>query len=165
MFLNITSSWFVFVFNPLFADASSWTSSSSCCSLLSRPRLSFLCLPSLPRPCFTWTLDPAPSETPSTWSVRLWGSRWRMQRRNKAASVMKTCRTSSLCLCSPQDGARKTALLEDNNNLISYYYKEATTLYEVFQRGLKVSGDFSLFFLLIYGPGCNKPPLSPPLWR
>lgn len=39
-----------------------------------------------------------------------------------------------------QDGARKTALLEDNNNLISYYYDEAKTMYEVFHRGLKVSG-------------------------
>lgn len=42
-----------------------------------------------------------------------------------------------------QDGARKTALLE-NNNLVSHYYNEAKTLYEVFQRGLKVSGDGSL---------------------
>lgn len=40
-----------------------------------------------------------------------------------------------------QDGARKTALLEDNNNLLSYYYENAKTIYEVFQRGLKVSGD------------------------
>uniref|UniRef100_A0A3Q4BYU3 Arachidonate--CoA ligase n=1 Tax=Mola mola TaxID=94237 RepID=A0A3Q4BYU3_MOLML len=40
-----------------------------------------------------------------------------------------------------KDGARKTALLEDNNNLISYYYSEAKTFYEVFQRGLKVSGN------------------------
>uniref|UniRef100_A0A8C4H2G7 Arachidonate--CoA ligase n=1 Tax=Dicentrarchus labrax TaxID=13489 RepID=A0A8C4H2G7_DICLA len=40
-----------------------------------------------------------------------------------------------------KDGARKTALLEDNNNLMSYYYNEAKTLYEVFQRGLKVSGN------------------------
>uniref|UniRef100_A0A669DC07 Long-chain-fatty-acid--CoA ligase n=1 Tax=Oreochromis niloticus TaxID=8128 RepID=A0A669DC07_ORENI len=40
-----------------------------------------------------------------------------------------------------KDGARKSALLEDNNNLISYYYKDAKTLYEVFQRGLKVSGN------------------------
>lgn len=40
-----------------------------------------------------------------------------------------------------QDGARKSALLEDNNNLMSNYYSEARTLYEVFQRGLKVSGD------------------------
>lgn len=41
-----------------------------------------------------------------------------------------------------QDGARKTALLEDNNNLMSYYYSDAKTLYEIFQRGLKVSGDW-----------------------
>ncbi|KAK9530069.1 hypothetical protein VZT92_011602 [Zoarces viviparus] len=40
-----------------------------------------------------------------------------------------------------KDGARKTALLEDNNNLMSYYYDDATTLYEVFQRGLRVSGN------------------------
>lgn len=44
-----------------------------------------------------------------------------------------------------QDGARKTALLENNNNLVSHYYNEAKTLYEVFQRGLKVSGDGGLF--------------------
>ncbi|XP_041672361.1 long-chain-fatty-acid--CoA ligase 5 [Cheilinus undulatus] len=40
-----------------------------------------------------------------------------------------------------KDGARKTALLEDNNNLTCYYYDDAKTLYEVFQRGLKVSGN------------------------
>ncbi|XP_058477885.1 long-chain-fatty-acid--CoA ligase 5 [Solea solea] len=40
-----------------------------------------------------------------------------------------------------KDGARKTALLEDNNNLISCFYDDARTLYEVFQRGLKVSGN------------------------
>lgn len=40
-----------------------------------------------------------------------------------------------------KDGARKTALLEKNNNLMSYYYDDATTMYEVFQRGLKVSGN------------------------
>ncbi|XP_075950207.1 long-chain-fatty-acid--CoA ligase 5 [Anarhichas minor] len=40
-----------------------------------------------------------------------------------------------------KDGARKTALLEDNNNLMSYYYDDATTIYEVFQRGLRVSGN------------------------
>lgn len=39
-----------------------------------------------------------------------------------------------------QDGARKAALLE-NNNLVSHYYDQAKTMYEVFQRGLKVSGD------------------------
>uniref|UniRef100_A0A7N6FA83 Long-chain-fatty-acid--CoA ligase n=1 Tax=Anabas testudineus TaxID=64144 RepID=A0A7N6FA83_ANATE len=44
-----------------------------------------------------------------------------------------------------KDGARKTALLEDNNNLMSYYHEDARTIYEVFQRGLKVSGD--LYFL------------------
>ncbi|XP_054898857.1 long-chain-fatty-acid--CoA ligase 5 [Poeciliopsis prolifica] len=40
-----------------------------------------------------------------------------------------------------KDGARKSALLEDNNNLMSYCYNDAKTLYEVFQRGLKVSGN------------------------
>ncbi|XP_017294320.1 long-chain-fatty-acid--CoA ligase 5 [Kryptolebias marmoratus] len=40
-----------------------------------------------------------------------------------------------------KDGARKTALLEDNNNLTSFYHNDAKTLYEVFQRGLKVSGN------------------------
>ncbi|XP_047466026.1 long-chain-fatty-acid--CoA ligase 5 isoform X2 [Mugil cephalus] len=40
-----------------------------------------------------------------------------------------------------KDGARKTALLEDNNNLMSYFYSDAKTLYEVFQRGLRVSGN------------------------
>uniref|UniRef100_A0AAX7U1M3 Arachidonate--CoA ligase n=1 Tax=Astatotilapia calliptera TaxID=8154 RepID=A0AAX7U1M3_ASTCA len=44
-----------------------------------------------------------------------------------------------------KDGARKSALLEDNNNLISYYCKDAKTLYEVFQRGLKVSGNITEF--------------------
>uniref|UniRef100_A0A3P8VP48 Long-chain-fatty-acid--CoA ligase n=1 Tax=Cynoglossus semilaevis TaxID=244447 RepID=A0A3P8VP48_CYNSE len=39
------------------------------------------------------------------------------------------------------DGARKTALLEDNNNLVAYCNDDAKTLYEVFQRGLKVSGN------------------------
>ncbi|XP_028263474.1 long-chain-fatty-acid--CoA ligase 5 isoform X2 [Parambassis ranga] len=40
-----------------------------------------------------------------------------------------------------KDGARKTALLEDNNNLMSYYHVDAKTIYEVFQRGLRVSGN------------------------
>ncbi|MEQ2247723.1 Long-chain-fatty-acid--CoA ligase 5 [Ilyodon furcidens] len=40
-----------------------------------------------------------------------------------------------------KDGARKTALMEDNNNLMSYLYNDAKTLYEVFQRGLRVSGN------------------------
>lgn len=39
-----------------------------------------------------------------------------------------------------QDGARKSALLENNNNLMSHYHSETHTLYQVFQRGLKVSG-------------------------
>ncbi|XDV44311.1 hypothetical protein PO909_012611 [Leuciscus waleckii] len=38
------------------------------------------------------------------------------------------------------NGARKTALLKDDN-LISFLYKDARTLYEVFQRGLRVSGN------------------------
>ncbi|KAL7372409.1 hypothetical protein ABVT39_015698 [Epinephelus coioides] len=40
-----------------------------------------------------------------------------------------------------KDGARKSALLEDNNNLVSYYHGDAKTMYEVFQRGLRVSGN------------------------
>ncbi|XP_037547160.1 long-chain-fatty-acid--CoA ligase 5 [Nematolebias whitei] len=40
-----------------------------------------------------------------------------------------------------KDGARKSALLEDNNNLTSFYCSDAKTLYEVFHRGLKVSGN------------------------
>ncbi|XP_061565359.1 long-chain-fatty-acid--CoA ligase 5 [Cololabis saira] len=38
-------------------------------------------------------------------------------------------------------GARKNALMEDNDNLTSYFYDDAKTLYEVFQLGLKVSGN------------------------
>uniref|UniRef100_A0A8C1Z969 Long-chain-fatty-acid--CoA ligase n=1 Tax=Cyprinus carpio TaxID=7962 RepID=A0A8C1Z969_CYPCA len=37
-------------------------------------------------------------------------------------------------------GARRTALLKDDN-LISYLYEDAQTLYDVFQRGLRVSGN------------------------
>ncbi|XP_054238572.1 long-chain-fatty-acid--CoA ligase 5 [Indicator indicator] len=37
-------------------------------------------------------------------------------------------------------GARRSALLTDNN-LVSYYFEDAKTLYEVFQRGLHVSGN------------------------
>uniref|UniRef100_A0A671LRR6 Long-chain-fatty-acid--CoA ligase n=1 Tax=Sinocyclocheilus anshuiensis TaxID=1608454 RepID=A0A671LRR6_9TELE len=37
-------------------------------------------------------------------------------------------------------GARKTALLKDDN-VISYLYEDAKTLYEAFQRGLHVSGN------------------------
>ncbi|KAK0133523.1 Long-chain-fatty-acid--CoA ligase 5 [Merluccius polli] len=40
-----------------------------------------------------------------------------------------------------EGGARMSALLEDNNNLLSYYYEDGKTMYEVFQRGLKVSGN------------------------
>ncbi|XP_072229189.1 long-chain-fatty-acid--CoA ligase 5 isoform X2 [Leuresthes tenuis] len=40
-----------------------------------------------------------------------------------------------------KDGARKAALLEENNNLVSYFFNDAKTLYEVFQRGLRVSGN------------------------
>uniref|UniRef100_A0A8C1Z934 Long-chain-fatty-acid--CoA ligase n=1 Tax=Cyprinus carpio TaxID=7962 RepID=A0A8C1Z934_CYPCA len=39
-----------------------------------------------------------------------------------------------------QGGARRTALLKDDN-LISYLYEDAQTLYDVFQRGLRVSGN------------------------
>ncbi|KAM8889793.1 long-chain-fatty-acid--CoA ligase 5 [Synchiropus picturatus] len=45
------------------------------------------------------------------------------------------CQTTGI-----KGGARKAALME-NNNLMSYYYNEAKTIYEVFQRGLKVSGN------------------------
>lgn len=37
--------------------------------------------------------------------------------------------------------------MEDNNNLTAYQYSDGKTLYEVFQRGLKVSGDGKLFLL------------------
>uniref|UniRef100_A0A3Q1F3Q7 Long-chain-fatty-acid--CoA ligase n=1 Tax=Acanthochromis polyacanthus TaxID=80966 RepID=A0A3Q1F3Q7_9TELE len=40
-----------------------------------------------------------------------------------------------------KDGARKAALMEDNNNLMSYFYEDAKTLYEVFKRGQRVSGN------------------------
>jgi len=40
-----------------------------------------------------------------------------------------------------KDGARKSAVLEDNNNLLAYYHDDAKTMYEVFQRGLRVSGN------------------------
>ncbi|NXJ97095.1 ACSL5 ligase, partial [Corythaixoides concolor] len=39
-----------------------------------------------------------------------------------------------------EGGARRVALLKDNN-LLSYYFEDAKTLYEVFQRGLDVSGN------------------------
>lgn len=39
-----------------------------------------------------------------------------------------------------QGGARKSALMQ-NDNLMSYYYEDARTLYEVFQRGLHASGN------------------------
>lgn len=39
-----------------------------------------------------------------------------------------------------RDGARKNAMIEDDN-LMSYYHDDARTLYEVFQRGLQVSGN------------------------
>ncbi|KFV92532.1 PREDICTED: long-chain-fatty-acid--CoA ligase 5 isoform X1 [Fulmarus glacialis] len=39
-----------------------------------------------------------------------------------------------------EGGARRGALLTDNN-LISYYYEDGKTLYEIFQRGLHVSGN------------------------
>jgi len=42
-----------------------------------------------------------------------------------------------------QNGARKAALLKDDN-LISFLYEDAKTVYEVFQRGLRVSGKRSL---------------------
>ncbi|MBN3281942.1 ACSL5 ligase, partial [Polyodon spathula] len=39
-----------------------------------------------------------------------------------------------------KDGARRSALLR-NDTLMSYYYDDARTLYDGFQRGLQVSGD------------------------
>ncbi|NWS02679.1 ACSL5 ligase, partial [Motacilla alba] len=39
-----------------------------------------------------------------------------------------------------EGGARRAALLTDNN-LLSYYFEDAKTLYEVFQRGVSISGD------------------------
>ncbi|XP_064287384.1 long-chain-fatty-acid--CoA ligase 5 [Passer domesticus] len=39
-----------------------------------------------------------------------------------------------------EGGARRTALLTDNN-LLSYYFEDAKTLYEVFQRGVSISGN------------------------
>ncbi|KAM4636503.1 long-chain-fatty-acid--CoA ligase 5 [Discoglossus pictus] len=39
-----------------------------------------------------------------------------------------------------QGGARRCALLKDDT-LMSYYYEDAKTLYEVFMRGLRVSGN------------------------
>uniref|UniRef100_A0A8C4UL10 Long-chain-fatty-acid--CoA ligase n=1 Tax=Falco tinnunculus TaxID=100819 RepID=A0A8C4UL10_FALTI len=41
-----------------------------------------------------------------------------------------------------EGGARRGALLTDNN-LLSYYFEDAKTLYEVFQRGLHASGNGS----------------------
>uniref|UniRef100_A0A8D3C968 Long-chain-fatty-acid--CoA ligase n=1 Tax=Scophthalmus maximus TaxID=52904 RepID=A0A8D3C968_SCOMX len=48
-------------------------------------------------------------------------------------------------LRTPADLKRQTLGVKvsvGNNNLIRYCYDDATTLYEVFQRGLKVSGDY-----------------------
>ncbi|NXM55633.1 ACSL5 ligase, partial [Illadopsis cleaveri] len=39
-----------------------------------------------------------------------------------------------------EGGARRGALLTDNN-LLSYYFEDAKTLYEVFQRGVNISGN------------------------
>ncbi|XP_072559777.1 long-chain-fatty-acid--CoA ligase 5 isoform X1 [Paramormyrops kingsleyae] len=39
-----------------------------------------------------------------------------------------------------RDGARKNTLLKDDK-LVSYYYEDAKTLYEIFQRGLHASGN------------------------
>ncbi|XP_041317187.1 long-chain-fatty-acid--CoA ligase 5 isoform X3 [Pyrgilauda ruficollis] len=39
-----------------------------------------------------------------------------------------------------EGGARRAALLTDNN-LLSYYFEDAKTLYEVFQRGVSISGN------------------------
>uniref|UniRef100_A0A673AX40 Long-chain-fatty-acid--CoA ligase n=1 Tax=Sphaeramia orbicularis TaxID=375764 RepID=A0A673AX40_9TELE len=63
---------------------------------------------------------------------------------NTRPSPLRTCvdlNCQTLGIKVRGDGARKTALLEDNNNLMAYYHDDAKTLYEVFQRGLKVSGN------------------------
>ncbi|NWW78057.1 ACSL5 ligase, partial [Climacteris rufus] len=39
-----------------------------------------------------------------------------------------------------EGGARRNALLTDNN-LVSYYFEDAKTLYETFQRGVRISGN------------------------
>lgn len=39
-----------------------------------------------------------------------------------------------------EGGARRGAVLTDNN-LLSYYFEDAKTLYEAFQRGVQISGD------------------------
>ncbi|NWV03068.1 ACSL5 ligase, partial [Ptilonorhynchus violaceus] len=39
-----------------------------------------------------------------------------------------------------EGGARRAAILTDNN-LLSYYFEDAKTLYEVFQRGVNISGN------------------------
>lgn len=54
----------------------------------------------------------------------------------------------STSVCRFQDGARKNALMEDNNNLMSCFYDDAKTLYEIFQRGRRVSGKHVVCFLL-----------------
>uniref|UniRef100_A0AAZ3PVT8 Arachidonate--CoA ligase n=1 Tax=Oncorhynchus tshawytscha TaxID=74940 RepID=A0AAZ3PVT8_ONCTS len=48
-----------------------------------------------------------------------------------------------------KDGARKSALQEDDN-LMTYFHDDARTLYEVFQRGLQVSGHHHISFCHIY---------------
>uniref|UniRef100_A0A673AX96 Arachidonate--CoA ligase n=1 Tax=Sphaeramia orbicularis TaxID=375764 RepID=A0A673AX96_9TELE len=60
---------------------------------------------------------------------------------NTRPSPLRTCVDLNCQTLGIKDGARKTALLEDNNNLMAYYHDDAKTLYEVFQRGLKVSGN------------------------
>lgn len=60
---------------------------------------------------------------------------------DKYLPILEAAVLSLRSVSSPQDGARKTALLEDNNNLLSYCYDDAKTMYEVFQRGLRVSGE------------------------
>ena len=37
--------------------------------------------------------------------------------------------------------------MEDNNNLLSYYYEDGRTMYQLFHRGLKVSGGHHLLSL------------------
>uniref|UniRef100_A0A8D2P2Q4 Arachidonate--CoA ligase n=1 Tax=Zosterops lateralis melanops TaxID=1220523 RepID=A0A8D2P2Q4_ZOSLA len=47
-----------------------------------------------------------------------------------------------------EGGARRGALLTDNN-LLSYYFEDAKTLYEVFQRGVNISGNGGITILQV----------------
>uniref|UniRef100_A0A672H8D3 Long-chain-fatty-acid--CoA ligase n=1 Tax=Salarias fasciatus TaxID=181472 RepID=A0A672H8D3_SALFA len=67
-----------------------------------------------------------------------------VNQRSIAVSPQRSCRLKDTGVqgdFGEQDGARKTALVEGNNNLMAYLYSDAKTLYEVFQRGLRISGN------------------------